>query len=195
MVKKTKTTQIAFLAIFTSIIVLQTAIPVLGYIPIGPINVTLLHITVAIAAIVLGPKLGSIIGLFWGLGSMIRAFVLSASPFSIAFTNPFISVLPRFLDGLLVAYIFIFLKKYSNLLTATFIAGISSAILNTLFVSLSLFLFYHNSNQMLLGINMQHFFPLLLALMGTNFIPEVIAAGFIVPAISIPLVKYLRLHK
>ncbi len=50
------------LAIFIAIILLQDFVPFFGNIPLGPLSITTLHVTVIIAAIVLGPVDGAIIG-------------------------------------------------------------------------------------------------------------------------------------
>ena len=63
------------LALFGTIVIVQNLVPVLGNIPIGPLSITLIHITVIVAAIVLGPVQGMIIGGIWGMITFIRAFI------------------------------------------------------------------------------------------------------------------------
>ena len=93
---KSKTYRLVIRAILTAIIILQTMVPFLGFIPIGITSLTIIHITVIVAAIVLGTKDGMFIGLVWGIFTMIRAFTSPTSPLDIAvFTNPIISVVPR----------------------------------------------------------------------------------------------------
>jgi uncharacterized membrane protein len=54
-VKDTK--KFTLTAMFLAIMILLAVTP-LGFIPIGPINATTMHIPVIIASIVLGPKIG-----------------------------------------------------------------------------------------------------------------------------------------
>ncbi|EAC9267437.1 ECF transporter S component, partial [Listeria monocytogenes] len=51
---KSKTYRLVIRAILTAIIILQTMVPFLGFIPIGITSLTIIHITVIVAAIVLG---------------------------------------------------------------------------------------------------------------------------------------------
>ena len=47
------------MSVFIAIIVIQAVIPFLGFIPIGAMNASLIQVTVAIGAILLGPKMWS----------------------------------------------------------------------------------------------------------------------------------------
>jgi uncharacterized membrane protein len=67
---KSKTYRLVIRAILTAIIILQTMVPFLGFIPIGITSLTIIHITVIVAAIVLGTKDGMFIGLVWGIFTM-----------------------------------------------------------------------------------------------------------------------------
>lgn len=59
---KNKTFRSVLIALFCAIIIVQNFVPFFGYIPVGPLNLTTIHVTVIIAAIVLGPRDGAIIG-------------------------------------------------------------------------------------------------------------------------------------
>lgn len=67
---KNKTYRLVIRAILTAIIILQTMVPFLGFIPIGITSLTIIHITVIVAAIVLGTKDGMFIGLVWGFSRL-----------------------------------------------------------------------------------------------------------------------------
>ncbi|WP_369404666.1 hypothetical protein [Secundilactobacillus odoratitofui] len=57
----------------------------------------IIQVTVVIAAILLGPKGGTWVGLTWGLINWVRAFVWPTSPLALyVFVNPLVSVLPRY---------------------------------------------------------------------------------------------------
>lgn len=66
-------------------ILILLAVTPLGFIPIGPINATTMHIPVIIASIVLGPRLGAFLGGTFGLISMIRSTVIQ-TPLSLSFS-------------------------------------------------------------------------------------------------------------
>ena len=67
-------------SILIAIIILQDFVPFLGNIPVGPLSITTMHVTVIIAAIVVGPVDGAIIGGVWGILTWVRAFVAPSSP-------------------------------------------------------------------------------------------------------------------
>ena len=65
-----KTKNLTLLALFIAIEAVMVMVPFLGFIPIGPLRATLLHVPVITAAIVLGTKQGCLIGLVFGLSSL-----------------------------------------------------------------------------------------------------------------------------
>ncbi|WP_034993639.1 ECF transporter S component [Liquorilactobacillus vini] len=186
-----KIKQLVVLAFFCAIIILQNIIPFLGYIPLGPLNLTLIHITVIVAAFVLGPLAGAIIGGAWGLITFIRAFVWPTSPLAtIVFVNPFVAILPRIMIGVVSGWIFRWLKNCSlKPLAAMMISAIMGSLTNTLLVLGQIYLFYRNQSQILYQINTQALLPYLLTVIGTNGIPEAVAAAIIAPAVSLALLK------
>ena len=100
--KNKKTKDLIFYAMFIAIEMLLVFIPFLGYIPIGPLRATTLHIPVIIAGIILGKKGGMIIGLVFGLSSL---FYNTISPTVTSFVfSPFIS------GSILSAIVAIFLE-------------------------------------------------------------------------------------
>lgn len=82
----------------------------LGFIPIGPTRATIMHIPVIIGAIVEGPVVGMLVGLIFGIFSMIQA-IMNPTPVSFVFLNPLVSLLPRVLIGLVAYYSYIVFKK------------------------------------------------------------------------------------
>ncbi len=122
---KKETLSLVLTALFTAIIVIMTITP-LGFIPLGVINATIVHIPVILGAIFLGPKKGSFLGFVFGLMSFLKstltpdtvsAFVFSpviaASQFgpSGVFKSIFICFVPRILVGVLPYYVFILIKR------------------------------------------------------------------------------------
>ena len=68
---KQKTKNLSFMSLFIAIEILMVMVPFLGFIPIGPLRATTLHIPVIIAGIVLGKKQGAGIGLVFGISSLV----------------------------------------------------------------------------------------------------------------------------
>lgn len=147
-----KTVTLTQLALFSALIILLTFTP-LGYIPVGSLSATIIHIPVIIGAIVLGTKYGAVLGGIMGIFSLIRAAVMPATPLDVLFLNPLVSVFPRILIGLAASSIFIWLQKsFMNKKFSTPIAiGISAAvatIVNTVTVLGLLALLYSDQLQL-----------------------------------------------
>lgn len=192
--KKKKTLRIALLALFTAIIILQNFIPFLGYIPLGVLNLTIIHVTVIIAALLLGPKDGAIVGGVWGTITFIRAFVWPTSPIApIVFVNPLISILPRILIGVVAGYAFIWAKKsFHSKIFAASLASVLGSLTNTFLVLGQIYLFYRGQSQVMYGLDTAALMPYLLGLVLTNGIPEALIAAIVSPAVAVPLAKRFK---
>lgn len=83
----------------------------LGLIPLGFINATTMHIPVIIAAIAEGPIVGALVGLIFGISSLLNAILKNASPVAFVFYNPLISIVPRVLIGITSYYSYAAMKK------------------------------------------------------------------------------------
>lgn len=181
------------LAIFGTIIIVQNLVPVLGNIPLGPLSITLIHITVIVAAIVLGPVQGMIVGGIWGGITFIRAFIWPTSPLAaICFTNPLVSVLPRILVGTTAGYTYLKLKRYLSAKESMAAASVVGSFTNTFLVLGEIYLFYHNQAPRLYSVDVKHLLPYLLGVVGTNGIPEMILAAVTVPLIASALFKVVK---
>ena len=96
---KLRTQEIAVAGVLSAIAVLL-AVTRLGFIPFfAGISITVMHLPVIIGAVVSGPVVGSLIGLIFGLSSMILASVAPSGPGDVFFTDPLVSVLPRLFIG------------------------------------------------------------------------------------------------
>lgn len=84
----------------------------LGFIPffLGT-SVTIMHVPVIIGAILEGPLVGTVIGLIFGVFSLIWAYIGPNGPGDIYFQNPFISILPRLFIGLMAYLAYRLVKK------------------------------------------------------------------------------------
>lgn len=90
----------------------------LGFVPIGPLNATTMHIPVIIGAVLEGPLVGALVGLIFGLSSLFNA-ITRPTAISFCFYNPLISIVPRILLGLIAGYLFKFLKDKDSHTTKT----------------------------------------------------------------------------
>lgn len=188
-----KIRKMTLLAIFSAIIILQNLVPFLGNIPLGPLSITLMHITVMVAAISLGPASGMVIGGIWGLITWIRAFIWPTSPLAvICFTNPLISVLPRILVGTVAGYGYLALKCKLHAKTSMIMASALGSLTNTFLVLGQIYLFYHNQAPKLYAVDVKQLLPYLMGVVATNGIPEMLVAMLAVPLISTILIKLIR---
>lgn len=194
MAEKKKTLRFNLLAMFIAIIILQTSIPLIGYIPIGPLSITIISATVTIATILMGTRDGAIIGGVWGLITFIRAYIWPTSPLAtIVFVNPFVSVLPRVLIGVVAGVTYHVLRKWiKRQAVSVSIAAILGSLTNTIFVLGLIYLFYKAKAPQLYQINIRELMPYLLGVVGTNGIPEAIFSGIVTPLIALPLQKVLK---
>ena len=185
----------AILGIFTAIIFIQSFVPFLGNIPIPPLNPTIIHITVIVAAYTLGTKEGMLIGGIWGVIRLIRAYAAPVSPLDpLIFTNPFISVLPRILVGLVAGLIFYSFNKKkgkrgspSTLKMA--IGAIAASLTNTVLVLGLIYVFYGDTYAAVINVDVSNLLLVLSGVVLTNGIAEAITAAILAPLISKPLLK------
>ena len=170
---KNKTYRLVIRAILTAIIILQTMVPFLGFIPI----------TVIVAAIVLGTKDGMFIGLVWGIFTIIRAFTSPTTPLDITvFTNPIISVLPRVLVGLVAGILFTWLyRKTKKVVLASIVAAIFGTLTNTVLVLTLMGTLYTSLVATTYGVDASALFVTLGAIAVTNGVSEVITAVILTP--------------
>ena len=180
---KNKTYRLVIRAILTAIIILQTMVPFLGFIPIGITSLTIIHITVIVAAIVLGTKDGMFIGLVWGIFTIIRAFTSPTTPLDITvFTNPIISVLPRVLVGLVAGILFTGLyRKTKKVVLASIVAAIFGTLTNTVLVLTLMGTLYTSLVATTYSVDASALFVTLGAIAVTNGVSEVITAVILTP--------------
>ena len=105
--RKADLRQMTLLSVFSAIILLMSLVPQIGFITIMPgVSLTLVHIPVLIGIFLLEKKYSWFLGLMYGIGSMLAAFLYAATPFDLAFQYPWIAIIPRVLFAIAAAYIF-----------------------------------------------------------------------------------------
>jgi len=114
------------------------AVTPLGYLPwFGGASLTIMHIPVIIAAILEGPVAGAIVGLVFGVTSMVKAATAPIGPLDPLFANPLVSVLPRLFIGVVAWGVYrLFRGKLTPL--AAGLAGAAGGITNTVLVLVAL---------------------------------------------------------
>lgn len=111
----------------------------MGQVPVGALNMSFLTVPVAVGAILLGPSMGSVLGLTFGLTSLFDAMTGRSALTSFFFTHhPFHTVLlcvgMRVLMGLCTGWVFRTLKGDGPVqIWKYFVAAICAPLLNTLF--------------------------------------------------------------
>lgn len=168
-------TEIAFLV---AIIALMAFTPI-GYIKTAGVEITLITIPVIVGAVLLGRRVGALLGLVFGATSFIQAFSgLSAFGLACFTINPllcFVMCVPtRVLMGYLTGLIF---EKSKDKSINNLLAGLVGSILNTLlFVSVFMFSYwnsdYVNGLKELFGTT--GVFAFLIAFVGINGLIEAI---------------------
>ena len=178
-----------------AIIILQDFVPFLGNIPVGPLSITTMHVTVIIAAIVVGPVDGAIIGGVWGILTWVRAFVAPSSPLApLVMVNPLVSVVPRIMIGLVAGYLYRWLARLSKQpRLAMILAGIAGSLTNTGLVLGAIALFYRTpAVARAYGVNVDHLLPALETIMATNGLAELVFAAIVVPLVAYPVLEVRR---
>ena len=191
--QKNKTYRIAILGILSAFIIIQTFVPFLGNIPIPPLNPTIIHITVIVAAFVLSTKDGMLVGLVWGLARMVKAYTLPASPLDLLlWTNPVIAVVPRVMVGLVAGLVFHTFLKRKQEKVGMVTAAVLGSLTNTVLVLGFIALFYGNEYATALNVDPSNLLKVLAGIVATNGIGEAVAAGLIAPFIATALMKVRR---
>ncbi|MBC9824910.1 MULTISPECIES: ECF transporter S component [Carnobacterium] len=182
----------AILGILTAIIIIQNFVPLLGYIPIPPLNPTIIHITVIVVSLTLGTKDGMIIGSVWGITRMVKAFTMPASPFDyFLWRNPIIAVIPRIMVGFVAGYVYnICKKRMKNDSTAMIISSVLASLTNTIMVLGLIYIIYGETYASLLEVDFSNLLGVLGTVVLTSGIGEAIAAAIIAPIIARPLKKF-----
>lgn len=183
--------QMTIVSMLIAILIIQTFVPILGYIPLGPIDVTIVHITVILAAVLFGSKTGLIVGTSWGLLSMLRAYV-QPTPFNIVFLNPLISVVPRMLVGWVSGLLFQAIKNRLSERWSYTLTALVGTLMNTVLVLGGIYIFAAESYANALGVSQNALLSALGAVVATNGIIEVIVSMIILPLVSTPLSRALK---
>lgn len=196
-----KTTDVKLLAQMALLVALELvlAFTPLGYIPLGFMNATTMHIPVILGACLLGPKMGGVLGAVFGVTSVIRATITpnltsfvftpfySFSPeFSGNWTSLIVAIVPRILIGVIAGLVFRLIMRVSHdkQTIALPVAGFIGSMVNTIGVMGLIYLLFGEQYAAAGG---QSFDLLLKVIMGVvciNGVPEALIAAVLTLAVG-----------
>ncbi len=105
----------------------------IGFIPwISGASLTVMHVPAIIGAVLEGPVVGAVIGLIFGVFSLIQGAVAPTGPADVWFTNPLLSVLPRLFIGPLAWLVWKALSRWQ--VPGLIAAGFAGSLTNTVLV-------------------------------------------------------------
>ena len=189
--KKLEVRKMAIIGVIAAISIMLSMTP-LGFIPIGPLNLTIMHIPVIIGAVLEGPLVGIIVGLIFGFTSLLRAITMPTIT-NFALINPLVSILPRVLIGIVAYYVYkLTIKLTKNALVSGWITGVIGSLVNTVGVLGMTYILYGARYAEALGKSASAAKTLILTLVATNGVPEAILGGFVVSAICVVFNKRKR---
>ncbi|MBS4196628.1 ECF transporter S component [Lederbergia citri] len=194
-------------AIFLSIILLLAFSP-FGFIHLGVIKATLIHIPIIIASIILGPKIGAFLGLMFGFTS-IATNTISPTLLSFAFSPVipvlgtsqgsfwalFVALVPRVIIGFIPYYLFkvvqkVIKKNESNQKPALFLTGLLTTFIHTFLVMGSISLIFNEAYAQAINAgSINAIYKAIIAVFFTNGLAEAVLAGIVTMAVAPPLLK------
>lgn len=158
-----------------------------GFIPLPMAKATILHIPVIIGAILEGPIVGAMIGLLFGVFSLIQNYVAPSSALFFAFQNPLVSVLPRILIGIVAYYTYKYMFSKKEIIKVG-AAALIGTLTNTVGVLTMVNLLYADQAAKVLKVTTATVTKVIYGIALTNGIPEAIVAVII----TVPVVMTLK---
>ena len=194
--RSNKTFNMVLTGLFMAIIIIMTTVPNIGYINLIVIKVTMVHVPVIIGSVILGPKLGAVLGGTFGLTSLI-VNTFNPSLLSFAF-SPFyqvgniggngwsvvIAMLPRILVGIVPYFVYRLLirlleKMKAKKAIALVAAGVSGALTNTVFVMSLIYVCFRDEFAVAKDISVDAVFGAILGIVAGTGIPEAVVGGLL----------------
>lgn len=198
---RSSTVRLCCMAVLAALIVLMTLTGI-GYIPLGPLKLTLLALPVAIGGAVLGPTAGLILGTIFGLTSFFTCFGMDALGTVLLGIRPWamavVCIIPRMLAGYLPALLAKWLRRRWNpALSAAVSCGLTAGLNTLLFLGSLWWLFgkeLASDPQVttVLGGSVNTFAAVLIGFAGVNALVEIALNLTVGTAVSAALVKVLK---
>lgn len=165
---KKKIYDLTLFSVFSSIILMLTLVPNIGYITFIPgiASLQIIHVVVLIGIMFLPLSYSLGLGLLFGITSMIAAYRDAKTLFDYAFQNPLIAIIPRVLFSLAAYYLYHGLKRlFSKIKNSQLYSFILISVITALF----LFFVSHGLNKVT-GWNITYLYIFSLVLLVTLLI-------------------------
>ena len=201
--KKTDVKLLAQMALLVALELVLAFTP-LGYIPLGFMNATTMHIPVILGACLLGPKAGAVLGAEFGITSVIRATITpnltsfvftpfySFSPeFSGNWTSLIVAIVPRVLIGVIAGLVFQLVMRISHdkQALALPIAGFVGSMVNTIGVMGLIYLLFGEQYAAAGGKSFDLLLGVIMGVVGINGVPEALIAAVLTLAVGKVLIS------
>ena len=186
---------LALLGVLLAIEILLAFTP-LGFVPLGFTKATTIHIPVIIGAIFLGPVGGAILGLGFGVLSVI---INTMSPALTSFVfSPFVTVgqtqgdiwslvialVPRMMIGITAYYSYAIVRRLcQSKVVAYGVAGVVGSLTNTILVMSGIYLFFGQQYAAAREVAFEALFGVIIGIIGMNGLPEAIVAAVFTSAV------------
>ncbi|MDO5725796.1 MAG: ECF transporter S component [Tissierellia bacterium] len=190
---KMNTKKLTITALLGAITIVLAVTP-LGFIPLGAMNATIMHIPVIIAGILEGPLTGALVGLIFGITSLVNAILRPTITFYVLL-NPLVSIFPRIMIGLVSSYVYKFIslalkdKKSPIAIASSAVAG---SLTNSILVMGMIYLLYAERYMISIGQDPAFAKKFILGIIITNGIPESIVAALITLGIVRGVMRYKK---
>ena len=189
-----KVNKFKFLGVMFFITILMDVVPYFGFMKIGSISITNMHIPVILTSIVLGPLEGALVGAVFGIISLARAVSRESTVLDMLLKNPFISVLPRICLPLVSGFFYKLIRKilppkYEIVqVAATSVVGAAT---NCILVMMSLYLIYPKKLMTIFGLSdHSQILMMLVKALGPNVIVEALTCALVCIFIVTALKKH-----
>jgi uncharacterized membrane protein len=139
--KRSSTQKLVLTGMLVAISIILDATPI-GTIRLPIVSATIAHVPTIIGGMTGGPLVGGIVGLSFGLASLIRNLTQPTSILSFAFMNPLVSVLPRILVGIMAYYGYYGIQKFANDYISIIAGAMIGSCTNTVLVLGMMYILY-----------------------------------------------------
>lgn len=196
--------RMTYLTLLITIEIVLSSVPFLGYIPLGFVNATTLHLPVIIAGIILGKKEGAFVGFIFGISSLLKntftpnltSFLFSPF-FSVGsvsgnFASVLIALVPRMMIGVVSGFIYSLFQHHITSNLRALCASIAASLCNTILVLAGAALFFAEAYASAQGIAVSSLFTFSLSVVLTNGVAEAGVAAVICPILIRAFKKIIR---
>jgi uncharacterized membrane protein len=192
MERKKKTKKLILIALFIALEIVMMYTP-LGFLPIGVLQLTTLHIPVILAGILLGPSAGGIVGFAFGLASVVYATTVpNASSFIF---SPFYSVgaysgnifslvvalVPRIVLGLGAGWLYQRLSHHDTIRTnvSVIVTAVIMTLVHSVLVLGGIYVFFGPLYAQAVGVAYDALAKALVTVVVTNSLLEALLAALV----------------